>query len=120
MDEAHPPTAKIDVDVFGDKVVRHNRTNRRYVAWCPVGAGPGQRLGLLRRATHGQVIPAPWMGPHRGRQEGRGAQAVVEVRVGEHYGARSRGDLANRGTQLGALIWITASVHDQSAVIPDH
>jgi hypothetical protein len=59
------------------------------------------------------------MRPHRGRQECGGAQAVIEMRMGEYHGARLPGDLAHRRMKLSALARVASCVHYQAMVTPD-
>ena len=76
----------------------------------------GRPLGALGVRGGGERGAAARVGEHRARQERRGAEAVVEVRVGDDHHEREPGHGADGGGQLAALPGVTPGVDDERAL----
>jgi hypothetical protein len=119
MGQQHLSIAEVQFDAVDDRMIGHHRMHRCWIGEL-VRAGPRQRLGVLRRTTPGQILSAAHMRPYRSRKKRCCAEAVVEMRVGKHHGARLPGHFAHCRVQLSTLFWITAGIHYQAAPAPDH
>ena len=82
----------------------------------PLVAVAGRPLGALGVRGGGERGAAARVGVHRARQERRGAEAVVEVRVGDDHRQREPGHGADGGGQLGALPGVTPGVDHEGAL----
>ncbi len=72
--EQHPAAAEVELDAGIHHAVRQYRLDQRDGAGAALRPVPGQRLGMLCRATALQVRPATPVRPHVSRAERRRAR----------------------------------------------
>src|SRR5690606_2596710 len=100
---------------------------RRFGRGERVGGGRVAAVAVVRAPARpllgrggGEDLPAAGQGVHGGGGEGGGAEAVVEVCVGDRDDQRQPRDLADRRGELGALAGVPAGVDDERALGPEH